>query len=196
MRHDPALLSRLGGRALSVLAFFGDAADAPLARQVAARCGLTSQVLSGLGRYGHPGAAPLLLRALGDEDSADEASEALVWIFGVPFDEHELESPGAWRAWLKTTTFPEDTRLRFGKPYTPACVVEAAGESTRSQADIAWMVEEAHVRCDLPGAPDLSGWSAQADAALANEIEPLAREAASFGRDPWRSATRTKRRTT
>lgn len=194
MRHDPALLSRLGGRALSVLAFFGDAADAALARAVVSRCGLTTAVLSGLGRYGHPGAAPMLLRALGDEDHADDASDALVWIFGTPVDENELTSPEAWKKWLQTTRFPEDTRLRFGKPYSPTCVAEAAGEGARSQADIAWMVDEAHVRCGVRGAASLSQWSPIADAALAPVLSTLAREAGSFAADPWRSVTRSLRR--
>ena len=194
MRHDPALLSRLGGRALSVLAFFGDAADATLARAVVTRCGLTTAVISGLGRYGHPGAAPILLRALGDEDHADDASDALVWIFGMAVDENEVTSPEAWKQWLHTTRFPEDTRLRFGKPYSPACVAEAAGEGARSQADIVWMVDEAHVRCGVRRAASLSQWSPIADAALAPLLSTLTSEAAPFAADPWRSVTRSLRR--
>ena len=188
MRHDPGLVARLGGRALSVLALFGDANDAPLAQQVARRSGLTSSVVQGLGRYGHPGALPLLLRALSDEDSADDASEALVWIFGVPFDENDLESADAWRTWIRATTFREDTRLRFGKPYTPMCVAEAAEEGVRSQADVAWLVEEAQVRCGLAGAPDLTAWSTVADAALSPVVAALGREAAPFARNPWHTA--------
>lgn len=195
MRHDPALLSRLGGRALDVLAFFGSAADAILAKTVVSRCGLTPKVVSGLGRYGHPGAAPALIRALGDEDAADDAGAALVWIFGAPFDDEEdIQSPDAWRKWLATTTFPEDVRLRFGEPYTPACVAKAAGEGALSQEDIAWMVDEAHVRCGLSAAPSLSGWWPAVDTALAPILAALARESAPFATDPWRSVTRDRRR--
>ena len=195
MRHEPAILAKLGSRALDVLAFFGDAADAALAKQITSRCGLSSPVLRGLGRYGHPGAAPLLLRALGDEDSADDAGDALVWIFGLPIDENDVTSPDAWKTWLRTTRFAEDTRLRFGRPYTPASVAEIAAEGARSQVDVAWMVDEAHVRCGIRGAPVLTGWSPAADAALAPALLALAREAPPFGTDPWRSVTRARRRT-
>ncbi len=193
MRHDPALLSRLGGRALDVLALFGDASDATLARTVVGRSGLTTAVLSGLGRYGHPGAAPMLLRALGDEDHAEDAARALVWMFGMPFDENDIESPDAWKKWFRTTRFPEDTRLRFGKMYSPACVAAEVDEGQRSQVDIAWMVDEAHVRCGLTGAPDLSAWSPAADATLSPVLSALSRETAPFAADPWRSVTRKKR---
>ncbi|MBK8259655.1 MAG: hypothetical protein IPK82_44235 [Polyangiaceae bacterium] len=193
MLHDPSLLVRLGARALDVLAFFGADTDAAVARTVVSRSGLTSRVLLGLGRYGHPGAAPLMIRALSDEDHAEDAANALVWMFGEPFGEDEVESPEAWKNWLKTTRFAENTRLRFGKPYRPSCVAEAAAEGARSQVDIGFMLDEAYVRCGFTCPPDLSGWSPKVNAALAQATSVLAAESGTFAADPWRSVTRSKR---
>ncbi|XXT15153.1 hypothetical protein WME94_33375 [Sorangium sp. So ce429] len=194
MQRDPDLLQRLGPRALDVLALLGDASDALLARQIVARLGLTSEVLRGLGRYGHPGAAPVLLRALGDEDAAEDASAALVWIFGTPFEEHQITSPDAWRAWLRKCTLDEATRYRFGKPYRPGCVAEAAVDGARSQADLAWLVDEASVRAGLSERASLFRWSPAADAALAPVLTALAREDRAFVADTWRSAARVRGR--
>jgi len=50
------------------------------------------------------------------------------------------------------------------------------------------------VRCGVRGAALLSGWSPAADAALAPVLSVLAREAAPFTADPWRSVSRSLRR--
>ncbi len=194
MKHDPTWAVRLGPHALDVLALFGDVADAALARQVAARCGLTSRVLLGLGRFGHAGAAPLLLRALGDEDAAEDAGAALVWLFGLPMDEDEALSPAAWRAWIATADLDERVRYRFGRPYAPACLAEATRQELRSQADLAWLVDEANVRAGLAERPELWRWSPLADASLAPSLAALGRASDPFALDPWRSVGRERRR--
>jgi hypothetical protein len=190
LRNDPAVVQRLGPHVLDVLALLGDADDASLARQVIARYGPTSKVLRGLGRYGHPGAAPMLLRALGNEDTAEDASAALVWIFGMPFEEEKVTSPDAWRAWLREAPLDEATRYRFGKPYAPGCVAEAAADGSHSQADLAWLVDEANVRAGLIERPTLFRWSPAADASLAPALKALSRKDPDFSRNTWRSATR------
>jgi hypothetical protein len=190
MRRDPALLYRLGPRALDLLALLGDGHDAPLARQIIARCGLTSEVLRGLGRYGHPGAAPALVRALGDEDAAGDASEALTFIFGLPFGEEKAAAPDIWRAWLRTAALDEAVRYRFGKPYRPGCVAEVAALGESSQLDVAWLVDEANVRAGLAERPELWRWSPAAEASLAPALAAFARESSAFATDSWRSAPR------
>ncbi|WP_437840089.1 hypothetical protein [Sorangium sp. So ce1153] len=196
MVHDASMLHRLGPRALDVLAFFGTGDDAPLARRIVARCGLSSAVLRGLGRYGHPGAAPVLVRALGDEDAADDASAALVAIFGVPFEEQRLTSSEAWRTWLATAAVDEAVRHRFGKPYRPGCMTEAAADGTRSQAELSWLVDEANVRAGLAERPALWRWSPAADASLAPALAAMSRADGGFLGDPWRSVLRSRQRRT
>jgi len=190
LRYNPSVLQRLGAYVLDVLAFLGDASDASIARQVVARLGLTSKVLRGLGRYGHTGAAPMLVRALGDEDAAEDASAALVWLFGVPFEEEKITSPDAWRAWLREAPLDEATRYRFGSPYRPGCVAEAAADGSRSQADLVWLVDEANVRAGLAERPALFRWSPEADAALAHALRVLSRKDADFARDTWKDTWR------
>jgi hypothetical protein len=190
MQQDAALLERLGPYALEVLALLGSASDAPIARQVVARAGLTSKVLRGLGRYGHPGAAPVLLRALADEDAVEDASAALVWLFGLPFEEPKATSPEAFRAWLREAPLDEAVRYRFGKPYAPSCVTEAAARGTCSQADLAFLVDEANVREGLAERPALFRWSPEADAALLPSLAAFSKGGAELPRDTWRSAVR------
>jgi hypothetical protein len=139
----------------------------------------------------------VLLRALGDEDAAEDASAALVWLFGKPFEEEKITSPDAWRAWLRKAPLDEATRFRFGLPYRPGCVAEAAVDGERSQADLARLVDEAKVRAGLAEHPALFRWSPEADAALAPALSALSRKDADFAkdaRDTWRAAVRLRGR--
>jgi hypothetical protein len=188
MRFDDALARRLGPRALLVLALFGEAGDAPIAQRIVARCGASSPVLHGLARYGHPGAAKVLLSALGDEDASDDAASALEWIFGPGPGPRERHIPERWRAHIAASGADERVRLRFGKPYHPNGVAAALREARVSREDIDFLLDEAAVRTGIAARAKTAAFVSMADPAMAAAAAALSRAKAPG--DSWWCFTR------
>jgi hypothetical protein len=189
LRWNDSLASRLGPKALLALALLGDEADAALARKLVARHGTSEAVIRGLARYGHPGAAPILLDALGDEDASDDAADALQWLFGPLPDATKSAVPGVWREHIARARPNDRERLRFGKPYRPSHVLEALRLGRIGRLDLDFMFDEAMTRTGVRHRVDLWRFSSDSDAIAAQVAASLALDAG----DSWACVARSRR---
>lgn len=189
-RLDPAWAGRLGGRVIDLVALLGEASDATLVRSAIARAGRTPAVITALGRLGHPGAAAVLVEALGDEDAADGCVRALSWIFGPPPTAAAASDPAHWRRIARRLGADQGVRLRFGAPWQPDAGLDAAHHAFLSRDDVAWILDEAVIRTGVAERAAPWRWSPEADASIAPVRTVLERHRTTFTPDTWTAKTR------
>lgn len=159
LRNRGRLASILGGRAVELFVLAGSDLDLAPLQALVSRAARTPAILSALGRFGHPGAAPFLLHYLADEDLGEHAADALISLFGPRVEPDALLSAVAWRAAIVALKLDPGARCRRGVAWTPSGVVADCSSGELSRAQIEPRLDElaARVRIDVP--VDLGLWT-------------------------------------
>jgi hypothetical protein len=150
VRSRPRFVETIGLDAAELLVLAGSGDDLPHLERVLRRAPPGRAHLSILGRFGHARAFAFLARCLEDDDLADDAAAALASIFGDLTPPGERRSPRAWRAAVAAAKPAPEVRLRRGRPYRPAVVVDECRDLDLPSIEIAARLDELCLRSRLP----------------------------------------------
>jgi hypothetical protein len=156
----------LGPLALEILVLLGDARDKDLFAKIARRAPLTREVLSAIGRFGHPEAWSILIHSLGDDDLVDDAARALETLFGPIVDPASARNIKAWKAALAAKKPDPEVRLRLGRPWSPCVVADELDTDVLSRGELEARLRELGARVRIDARADLWAWGGAARAGL------------------------------
>src|SRR5262249_39836528 len=119
--HDGGrLVSILGLRSLEILVLAGGLDDRPSLEAILRKFPVTPISLDALARFGDPTVWSFLLRALGDDDLAEDAALALTTLFGARVGFKERKNVAAWRSAIVAMRPERGVRYRRGVPFRPS----------------------------------------------------------------------------
>lgn len=167
VRDGGELATRLGPLGLELLVMRGRSEDLAAIDARIATMPATAELLSAVGRLGHPRSWSFLAHFLTDDTLGDAAEAALVTLLGARVARLERRRPGAWRAAVQTLRPDPAVRLRGGEPWRPGAVAAEITSGSLDRAAIAARLDELTARTGVRVRADLGAWSADVDGALA-----------------------------
>lgn len=170
VRDGAPLAARLGATGLELLVMRGGAGDLALIDARVSRMPVSRDLLSVVGRLGHPRAWSFLAHFLADEMLGEAAESALVTLLGPAVPAPERRRAGAWRSALSTLRPDPAVRLRRGEPWRPGVVAAEITSGALGRVAISARIDEIAARTGARSRVDLGAWSAGVEPALAEVV--------------------------
>lgn len=161
--REGRLQSLLPAHALEILVLAGDAGDLERMQRLIARTPVGRLELSTIARFGHAGAWAFLLHHLAEGELVDEATAALVTLFGPLTSPEEVESAAAWKRAILAKGLDPDVRYRRGEPWSPSVVAAEIELGSLSREDVEARFDELRVRAELASAVELWRFCAESE---------------------------------
>jgi hypothetical protein len=162
------LAAILGVKAGEILILAGNEGDAEQLGKILAKEPISPAHLATLSRFGHAGSWAYLLHALGKEELATSAADALRVLFGPKVPDDRALDAGAWRSAIHEARPTPGTRYRRGEPYRPAVVAAECQSGALTRGEIERRLDELAVRAGVVEDVDFTRFAPDVDPMLAS----------------------------
>jgi hypothetical protein len=149
--------------ALELLVLAGDASDLERMQRLITRIPVGQHELSAIARFGHVGAWTFLLHHLAEGELVDEATSALVTLFGPLTSPEQLDDAAAWKRAILSRGLDTNVRYRRGEPWSPRVVAAEIELGSLSREDVEARFNELQVRAGLAPVAELWRFSAESE---------------------------------
>lgn len=167
VRDGAPLSARLGALGLELLVMRGRTEDLAAIDSGVSTMSATPELLSAVGRLGHPRVWSFLAHFLTDDTLREAAESALVTLFGPVVPLEERRRSGAWRSAVLALRPDPGVRLRGGELWRPGIVVAEIASGGLSRMAISARIDELSARTGARVRVDLGAWSDEVDRSLA-----------------------------
>lgn len=175
----------LGPLGLEILVLAGDAKDRDAFARIARKVPVNAQVLSAVGRFGHPEAWSVLVHSLADEDLVDDASRALETLFGPIVEAADARNMKAWKTAIAAKQCDPERRYRLGETWSPRVVATELEADVLGRRELEGRLLELTVRAAIEARPDLNVWGPPVRASLLHAAAEARRAGDGWARDGW-----------